>query len=772
MPSDSKLSGIVNLIQQAAKKAKFFVDGTMPKIDPVLKINNVGVLQFPLNAKDEKKLLSVCSVAPFGKGTETLIDTKVRNVRELDPSQFSLSEEWQNQIAEITQRVAIDLGLPRDQLKPEIYKLLAYKKGGFFLDHRDSEKSDGMVASLIVVLPNYFRGGKLTVRHGELVRNFSVSWLTRPTHPYYAAFYADCEHSVEKVTQGLRVCLAYNLVLMTKELTKKNPPRSTSSPLANAIRDFVTARPNKPLVVALEHFYTQPGLKMDLLKGKDRQIAAQVMAAAEDAECLVHLAQVQRYILQDAYDGSEPWASRSSRYSRRSGITLGEIYDDEWSATEWRDADGSLQSWEQLPIDSSAVISTIPIDTWKPTEEEYEGYTGNAGNSFERWYHRSALIVWHRSQHYNILCTGDRIDILPLFYEKAKDLERTPKTRYSEERQECIQFAQALIRTWPEADDRSYYYKEKHSIDGLFPNFVVQLKDQPTAALFLKTVCDRDYIVDLSSYVVETCREFGSTAFEEEMTSIMRLESFYSQCYGIPCRDVEWLSEYCNKCTDTSEATSLGKELCKIAVERFCSFQTSKDFERSSWHEKKNPLSNMEKGLPFLVKALLALDVKAELKRVTEFVEASPTIFRINECQVPSLVELHQWIKERKRKTPKPISDWLKNVRNGLKKRTKKPPTPPKNWSRAATMDCPCQYCKKANEFLENPVEEVGRIPARESARSHLMQELRSNQCDVSTSLEKKGSPYSLILKKNQASFERTLELYNLECKLLDSLPS
>jgi hypothetical protein len=43
-------------------------------------------------------------------------------------------------------------------------KLLVYEPGGFFLPHRDSEKHDRMVASMIVVLPNPFEGGVLIVR--------------------------------------------------------------------------------------------------------------------------------------------------------------------------------------------------------------------------------------------------------------------------------------------------------------------------------------------------------------------------------------------------------------------------------------------------------------------------------------------------------------------------------------------------------------------------------------------------------------------------------
>ena len=52
-------------------------------------------------------------------------------------------------------------------MEARLYKLLVYEKGGFFLPHRDSEKDDGMVASLIVVLANPFEGGALVVRHAH-----------------------------------------------------------------------------------------------------------------------------------------------------------------------------------------------------------------------------------------------------------------------------------------------------------------------------------------------------------------------------------------------------------------------------------------------------------------------------------------------------------------------------------------------------------------------------------------------------------------------------
>src|SRR6185369_9346157 len=116
-----------------------------------------------------------------------------------------------------------------------------------------------------------------------------------------ASFYADCEHEVKRVTRGIRLCLAYNLVL------KPNPeepgPEKRTAPvdeLAESIRSWVTKHRAKPLVFALEHHYTERGLALDLLKGADRQLAELVVPAAEHTGCLVHLAQVTRHLVQDA----------------------------------------------------------------------------------------------------------------------------------------------------------------------------------------------------------------------------------------------------------------------------------------------------------------------------------------------------------------------------------------------------------------------------------------------------------------------------------------
>lgn len=58
-----------------------------------------------------------------------------------------------------------ELGLEDRKLTVHLYKLLIYEKGGFFLPHRDGEKLDRMVATLVIVLPSVCEAGELILWH-------------------------------------------------------------------------------------------------------------------------------------------------------------------------------------------------------------------------------------------------------------------------------------------------------------------------------------------------------------------------------------------------------------------------------------------------------------------------------------------------------------------------------------------------------------------------------------------------------------------------------
>ncbi len=772
MDDSTTVEWLSKAIGQATKAAKFCIAGSLPVVDPGIEVEGVGTIPLPLKRKTAKELVAACQVAPYGKGTQTLVNKKVRNTFELDPRKFRLSDAWNSAIAHATRPVAEQLGLPAEQLEARLYKLLVYEKGGFFLPHRDSEKHDRMVASLIVVLPNPFEGGMLVVRHGAAKQSLTFDEVAGGKAPCYAAFYADCAHEVQRVASGVRLCLAYNLVLKPKRAKPSTAtnPAAPADVLAASIGLWTARQPAKPLVFALEHHYTQRGLSLDLLKGADRQLADLVVSAAEKRDCIVRLAQVSRHVLQFADDGSFGQGyARHSRTSRRA-IEIGETYEDALSGTQWTDVRGRKQPLGDIAFDLSAIVSSTPIDDWKPTSEEFEGYTGNAGNTLDRWYHRSAIVVWHRDHHFEVVASSGANDSIPLFCSMAAKLTKAPKKRLEETRMDCIRFAHAIIARWP-LHTIGYgppATREKSPYDD-FPEALLKLHDRDTIAIFLAKLAERDPRLRLSAFVVAACREFGWSAFAQALKRLITSRPNIRGRQDIPFRDVEWLSTFCCDKTADPNKSALAHELCALAVERFCARLPPRP--TYYWPSQCRETSVSETSLPLLLKALAASGRDEDLSRVMRFVQESPDEFSLDDCQVPCLKLLIPWSRQQFSLVHPQLASWLVSVRQQLESATARQPAPPTTWARPADVTCNCQYCAQLNAFLADPANEVGRIPAREDMRQHLIGMITRHQCDVKHVLERKGSPFSLVLTKTTGSYERTVKRFDANRKLLDALP-
>ncbi|OYV78702.1 MAG: hypothetical protein B7Z73_19485, partial [Planctomycetia bacterium 21-64-5] len=328
-------------------------------------------------------------------------------------------------------------------------------------------------------------------------------------------------------------------------------PAAPADRLAESIGSWVARQPSTPLVFALEHHYTERGLSLDLLKGADRRLAELIVAAAEKTDCLVHLAQVSRHLCQSADDGSfeEDYWRRSSR--RHGELEIGETYEDDLSGDQWTDVSGKRQPWGAIDFDLSAIVSSTPIDDWKPTSEEYEGYTGNAGNTLDRWYHRSAIVVWHRDHHFEVIAGSGVSSSIPLFCSMAAKLAKTPKKRLDAARTDCTRFAQAIIARWPKRGGYADYAVRESSPYEDFLERLLTLGDRDVVARLLSTVADRDHDLRLNSFIVAACRRFGWGTFAPELKQLISYQPNVRGRDDMSLRDVEWLSAYC--CEESDE---------------------------------------------------------------------------------------------------------------------------------------------------------------------------------------------------------------------------
>lgn len=106
--------------------------------------------------RDLAQLKALCEQAPCGKGTKTVLDTKVRKVLQT----ADVVVRW-DCLERTVQQVRTQLCPWIGQLRAEFYKVLVYQKGDFFACHRDSKKAEHHVATLVVDLGLPCRGGEV-----------------------------------------------------------------------------------------------------------------------------------------------------------------------------------------------------------------------------------------------------------------------------------------------------------------------------------------------------------------------------------------------------------------------------------------------------------------------------------------------------------------------------------------------------------------------------------------------------------------------------------
>src|SRR5258708_1535521 len=93
MDDSTTVEWLLTAVGQATRSARFCAVGCLPDVDPGMKVEGLGTIKLPLKRTTAKELVASCQVAPYGKGTQTLVNKNVRNTFELDPKKFRLSGE-------------------------------------------------------------------------------------------------------------------------------------------------------------------------------------------------------------------------------------------------------------------------------------------------------------------------------------------------------------------------------------------------------------------------------------------------------------------------------------------------------------------------------------------------------------------------------------------------------------------------------------------------------------------------------------------------------
>ena len=442
-PSQSELEGLLRSID---RPGEYCSHGRLFVPVPRLEVAGAGLISFPVPAAQAQALIAAAERAPYGRGTDTVLDRSVRDCWQVDAANVDVGGgAWSDTLAQIVGRAAEGLGCPRERTEARLYKLLVYEPGGFFSAHRDSEKATGMVATLVISLPVAGTGGDLVVRHRRPGDG------DRPAHRGPLGTRLPRRSTPTASTRLARSSPATASSWCTSSCCAATPPaRWRRAPDYDAVAERIaallkqwdrTTHTADKLVWLLDHDYSEAGLSFAALKNTDAAVARALTAAAQAADCAMYAAILH---VEESCAAEYPQDLPYGVDLDDSDLEAGEVIESDCSLDGWVAPDDAKPEYGKLPLRAGELLPAGALDDADPDDEWVNEATGNAGVEIERAYRSAALVVWPRAR---TAATLARSGIGALVAYVDGELERSDRSERESSRLRDL--AAQLIDAWP-----------------------------------------------------------------------------------------------------------------------------------------------------------------------------------------------------------------------------------------------------------------------------------------------------------------------------------
>ena len=742
-------------LQTAERPGDFYASGTLDMHPLRLEVDGVGPLALPLLQAQADQLIARAEQAPYGRGTETLVDTEVRRTWQLDAAQVTIGgRRWAEDLAQIVRQAADGLGVS-GAIEAELYKLLVYDTGSFFVPHRDTEKAPGMFATLVVVLPSPFTGGELVIRHKSNEARLDLR-RDEPSEVAWAAFYADCRHEVLPIASGYRLALVYNLIRPHGEPVPQPPDHDSACTTVTGLLRAWEDEPNK-LVLPLEHAYSEAELGFQTLKGADAAVAGVVRAAAEAAGCDLHLGLVSVYEYGLAeHTGYGGWGRRRGWDDDEDAFEVVEAAEGGRVIRHWRLPDGSAPAIGELDIDDDELSPPDAFAGFDDIEPDFSEATGNEGASYERSYQCAALVLWPRSHRGSVLAAGGLSVSMPYLSALLERWRQADASERENAREEAHELALAIRDHWPTEVSRPWWASQEAQAGDLLAA-LAELGDLTAAAEFIaEQVAAGAYQAADNAQLAKVLKELPDAQAAELLSAAISGNGLIK-----PAACAELLARYTAYPERASQALRPAAEALLAALPGAS--------ETTSELPPQFPIQQRDRREP--PSPALVADTLTALSRIEPalaeqaLAEQALTLFLddrerypMDGVLVPAALHLVEQDRPGASETASNAATATRlreAVLQHLEQRIAEPLTPPTDWQRPATIQCTCTDCRNLNGFLASPTESTWRLKAAERSRKHVGHSIQRSQADLDCTTDKRGRPYTLVCTKNQASYER-----------------
>lgn len=463
------------------------------------------------------------------------------------------------------------------------------------------------------------------------------------------------------------------------------------------------------------------GLSLSRLKGADAQAQSLSAAAVDLADCELVLALTQVHQIRD---GEE---------------TDGDLIDEDIEVTHWLTPDGRVET-ASLGI-TGEVVEATPTVRLRPYAEEYEGYMGNYGETMDRWYRRTALLVWPRR-----LGFANRAEAAPA-YAMRQVLERL---RDNDPRAEPD--LTGLTQSWGDivaSQLRGSRIGEGDAggVDGL-------LSATMSAAA---CVTDRDLagsrlgpftIEDLRPEVIPDLIRLAERHGEDWTKALLGAWFGDQRRFGMRGRAGDWISELPDLARGLTSRPALCHELVALSADSLRRRLEAElgtpltESARQRLAEFGEPLAAVFEAIALLGAADLRSEMLSSCRRED-----------LVETLIEALRVARTWPVQMRSAAGAPeLADYCVA---SLLELLAAPSRDAEDWSVDVPGDCACELCVTLQRFLSDSARQSMEWPLAKPGRQHLHHRIDRAELPLTHVTRRQGRPFTLVLTKTAELFER-----------------
>ena len=557
---------------------------------------------------------------------------------------------------------------------------------------------------------------------------------------------------MKPVASGYRVTLTYHLLYRGADGDRASIPPPAAERLAASVEAYFSTPVVKPyarsapaapdrLIYLLDHSYTEKSLGWSHLKNADRLRVAALKQVAERLGCEAYLALAD---VHECWSCEDDW---DGRYGRRYGSRYDNDSDEDdedaedHELIELVDTDVELRHWVGPDGNPARGVASAPEDhevcftrasvEMDPFKSEHEGYTGNAGNTIDRWYHRAALVMWPR----------DRTFVVRAKMSPSWAVDQLARRVAAGAADEARARAKQLLPFWsasaPKEPSESFVLR-------LF-TLLASLDDAALALGLLSPLGPHRLSLHTTPAFVALVERHG-LAWAQGV--------FFAWAANVRYDTPPWLPFLPRLCEALMAGGEQGEAVAEwLVAHEVAAFEKNYGGKRSLPEIAREEVANRDiDALAALMEAAHAVRSPCIRDGLIAFLVAPGTALPLTTAGA-----LLQQI--RAARTPKAarvlgLGALYDHLVRSLEAALAVPVRSPDDWSIKAPLGCGCALCKELATFLRDRERVRFAWPLAKERRRHVHGVIDLQRLPVTHATVRSGSPQTLVLTKQKALFE------------------